>query len=119
MAWYTFTTMPNSAAGAQQFSPQLTFERLWLTALFRSPEAGLFAGSVGPRGLRHYLVVPEAGEDMLQDFLSNLRAEQLDGIPDDTEVQVLVGHEARAMELWEARITCSRENPEGCVMCSG
>jgi hypothetical protein len=106
MAWYTITTA-HSALGEERNSPQLTFERLWLTALFRSPEAGLFAGSLGPRGLRHYLVVPEAGEDMLQDFLRIHRAEQLDGIPDDTDVQLLVAHKSRAMELWEALITCS------------
>ena len=118
MAWYTFTTM-SPAAGATQLPPQLAFARLWNTALFRSREACLLAGGSGPLGTRHYLALPEGAEDLIPDFLRSLRAEPLNGVPDDTEVRVLVGHEPRARELWEERITCSRENPGACVMCSG
>ena len=119
MAWYTFTTHHVAADGATQLSPQVAFNGLWTTALFRSPEACLFVGAVTARGLRFYLHMPEAGELIAQDYLRSHRATHLEGVPDETEVRMLVGNEQRAKELWEARITCSREDPKGCEVCSG
>jgi len=113
--WYTFTTGTGAAAPP---APQASFERLWLTALFRSPDACLFAGSAGPRGLRHYLAIPDVAEDRVQNLLRTYRAEPLQGVPDDAEVALLVGNAARATALWEERVTCSRENPGACVACS-
>ena len=113
LTWYTFTTSHSANP------PQTAFGQLWQTRLFRSPDACLFAGGTGIRGQRHYLALPEGAEDRVQEFLSTYRAQRLQGVPEDTEVSLLVGHPERAAKHWEERITCSRENPEGCVMCSG
>ncbi len=119
MAWYTFTIPAHTAAGAEKLPPHVAFERLWHTSLFRSAEACLLVGAPTLRGQAYYLSIPEAGEDILQAYLQQHRAQPLSGVPEGTEVRVLVGHEHRAVALWEERITCSRENPDGCVMCSG
>lgn len=119
MAWYTFTMSQLAHEGDAQFPAQVAFAGLWNTSLFRSPEACLFVGAVTARGLRFYLSIPEAGEFIVQDYLRSHQATPFEGVPEETEVRVLVGNEQRAQELWEARITCSRENPEACVVCSG
>ncbi|MCB0769731.1 MAG: hypothetical protein KDC00_04925 [Flavobacteriales bacterium] len=112
MPWYTFQT-PATAPS------QAAFAQLWSTVLFRSREACLFGGAATPRGQLCYMGVPEGAEDLVMDFLNTHRAMPLHGVPEETEVELLVGDEARAKALWEERITCSRENPEGCAMCSG
>lgn len=110
MPWYTFHTPTNA-------TPQAAFAQLWGTALFRSREACLFMGAATPRGRACYLGLPEGAEDLVTDFLHTHHALPLQGVPEETEVELLVGDELRAKALWEERITCSRENLEGCVMC--
>ena len=89
---------------------------MWGRPLSRNRQTCLFFGAATPRRRVCYFGLPEGAKDLVADFLHAHGALPQQDLPEQTDVELLVGDELHAKAFWEVRVTCSLENPEGGVM---